>query len=207
MENFLSNKRHVLRRRSRAAQIRGGASGWRRREAFFRSAGSRMTIIGSHRRKRCGEGSRRPLPGRAWRRFLGERCAAGVCATEEESVWEKHGRLFSCACKRPPADSRVYFSGDPRRGTYSAALPDASGAPIFAVALYFSAILAGGLVCFSKSPLCGQETQARYEPFNDRGSLRGNWSWPMAGGGLSKFSFLPGASARIMECRQGKSGK
>ena len=81
-----------------------------------------------------------------------EHCSAGVCPTEVESTWEKHGRLFSCVAS-------VFFlvaafiSRAIHQGSILASLAGESGtgAPIFAVVLYLAAIVAGAWWIFPKA--------------------------------------------------------
>ena len=81
-----------------------------------------------------------------------ERCAAGVCATEVESAWEKHGRLFSCLASGLFLIAAFIFQAL-HQGNILAALAgeSATGAPIFAVALYLAAILTGAWLIFPKA--------------------------------------------------------
>jgi Zn2+/Cd2+-exporting ATPase len=81
----------------------------------------------------------------------GDVCSAGVCATTGESAWEKHGRLFSCALSGLLMVAAFVVQAL-HQGNISAALAGQSGGPqIFAVVLYFSAILAGGWFIFPKA--------------------------------------------------------
>jgi Cd2+/Zn2+-exporting ATPase len=79
-------------------------------------------------------------------------CAAGVCATQGESAWEKHGRLFACLASGLLLTAAFVFQAL-NRGSIFAALAGQSGtgAPIFAIVLYISAILAGGWFLFPKA--------------------------------------------------------
>ncbi len=81
-----------------------------------------------------------------------ERCAAGVCGTEVESTWEKHGRLFSCLASGLSLIAAFIVQAI-HQGNILAALAgeSASGAPIFAVALYLAAILTGAWLIFPKA--------------------------------------------------------
>ncbi len=78
-------------------------------------------------------------------------CAAGVCATIGESVWEKHGRLFSCAASGLLLVGAFVFQAFHRGNILAALAGESGGPPIFAVVLYFSAILAGGWLIFPKA--------------------------------------------------------
>ena len=78
-------------------------------------------------------------------------CAAGICATKGESVWEKHGRLFSCAASGLLLMAAFVFQALHRGNIFAALAGKSAGAPIFAVVLYFSAILAGGWFIFPKA--------------------------------------------------------
>src|SRR5208337_1769916 len=78
-------------------------------------------------------------------------CAAGICATKGESVWEKHGRLFSCAASGLLLMAAFVFQALHRGNIFAALAGKSAGAPIFAVVLYFSAILAGGWLIFPKA--------------------------------------------------------
>ncbi len=70
-------------------------------------------------------------------------CGAGVCPAAEESLWEKHGRLFSCVAGAVLL-AAAFFLQVLRAGDVPAALTSQSPAPPIAVALYFSAVIAGG---------------------------------------------------------------
>ncbi|MDR3556257.1 MAG: heavy metal translocating P-type ATPase [Syntrophobacteraceae bacterium] len=70
-------------------------------------------------------------------------CAAGVCPVAEESLWEKHGRFFSCVAGAALL-AGAFFLQALRAGDILAALTSESAAPRLAVALYFLSILAGG---------------------------------------------------------------
>ena len=168
---------------------------------------SRMTISGSLDAN-VVERIRRPSPGRAWRQFPRRSvCAAGVCATEGESAWEKHGRLFSCLASGLFLIAAFIFQAL-HQGNIFAALAgeSASGAPIFAVVLYLAAILAGGWLIFPKALYAARKLRPDMNLLMTVAVLGAIGLGRMAGGGLSKFSFLPGAAARIMERRQGKTG-
>jgi Cd2+/Zn2+-exporting ATPase len=78
-------------------------------------------------------------------------CAAGVCATKGESVWEKHGRLFSCAASGLLLMAAFVFQALHRGNIFAVLAGESGGPPIFAVVLYFSAILAGGWLIFPKA--------------------------------------------------------
>ena len=81
-----------------------------------------------------------------------ESCSAGVCATEVESAWEKHGRLFSCLASGLFLIA-AFIAQAIHQGNILAALAgeSATGAPIFAVVLYLAAILAGAWLIFPKA--------------------------------------------------------
>ncbi len=79
-----------------------------------------------------------------------ESCAAGVCASSGEGVWEKHGRLFSCAASGLLLTAAFVFHAL-HSGNILATLAGHSGTSILAAALYFSAIIAGGWFIFPKA--------------------------------------------------------
>src|SRR5208282_5892914 len=58
-------------------------------------------------------------------------CAAGLCATKGESVWEEHGRLFSCAASGLLLIAAFVLQAL-HRGDVFAVLAEESGAPLFA---------------------------------------------------------------------------
>ena len=123
----------------------------------------------------------------------------GVCATEGGSAREKHGRLFSCVASGLLLTA-AFISHALHQGTYwPRSRGKRTGAPIFAVVLYLSAVLAGGWFIFPKALYAAKKAQAGHEPSHDRGGPRCNRSRPMAGGRFGKLSFRPGAAARIME--------
>ncbi|MGA2400310.1 MAG: cation-transporting P-type ATPase, partial [Syntrophobacteraceae bacterium] len=76
-------------------------------------------------------------------------CSAGICATQAESSWEKHGRLFLCLASALFLIAAFLFEAL-HRGKILAALAGENwtGAPIFAVVLYLCAILTGGWFIF-----------------------------------------------------------
>ena len=78
-------------------------------------------------------------------------CAAGICATKGDSVWEKHGRLFSCAASGLLLMAAFVFQALHQGNIFAALAGKSAGVPIFAVVLYFSAILAGGRLIFPKA--------------------------------------------------------
>jgi Cd2+/Zn2+-exporting ATPase len=77
-------------------------------------------------------------------------CPSGFCATNGESIWEKHGRLFSCAASGILLTAAFAFQAF-RSGSIFATLAEQSPTSIFAASLYFSAILVGGWFIFSKA--------------------------------------------------------
>ena len=81
-----------------------------------------------------------------------ERCAAGVCATDVESTWEKHGRLFSCITSGLFLIV-AFIAQAIHQGNVRAALAgeSATGVPILAVVLYLAAILTGAWFIFPKA--------------------------------------------------------
>jgi Cd2+/Zn2+-exporting ATPase len=78
-------------------------------------------------------------------------CATGICATKGDSVWEKHGRLFSCAASGLLLMAAFVFQAFHRGNIFAALAGESGRPPIFAVVLYFSAILAGGWLIFPKA--------------------------------------------------------
>ncbi|SPF32719.1 putative cadmium-transporting ATPase [Syntrophobacter sp. SbD1] len=80
----------------------------------------------------------------------GDACAAGVCAINAESVWKRNGTLFSCAASGLLLIAAFVFQAI-HAGNLFTALSDQSVPPIFAVVLYFSAILAGGRFVFPRA--------------------------------------------------------
>ncbi len=81
-----------------------------------------------------------------------ESCSAGVCATQAESAWEKHGRLFSSLASGLLLIA-AFLSGALSQGNILASLAGqrGTGAPVFAVCLYLAAILTGGWFIFPKA--------------------------------------------------------
>ena len=78
-------------------------------------------------------------------------CSAGVCAAKGDSVWEKHGKLFSCATSGLLLIAAFVFQALHRGGVFAALAGGSGGPPVFAVILYFSAILAGGWLIFPRA--------------------------------------------------------
>src|SRR5208283_4798418 len=78
-----------------------------------------------------------------------ESCSAGVCATQAESAWEKHGRLFSSLASGLLLTA-AFLSRALSQGNI---LNSLAGGPtaILAVFLYLAAILTGGWFIFPKA--------------------------------------------------------